>query len=245
MKCKRTSDARKHDHAVLEVMRQQAVKAVHEGQSATRVAAAYGVNVRTVFRWLADFSNGGQKALLAKPICGRPPKLSFDEMRWLAQAVKDNTPLQFKFSFGLWTLSLIKALIEHELGKNLALGSVSRAMKQLGFSAQKPLYQAWQQDAAQVQFWESQTYPAIRAEAKAQGATIYFCDESGIRSDCHVGTTWAPVGQTPVIEVTGRRFSLNMISAVRARGSSSSACLLAPRRPFFSLSMAIRFIKPN
>jgi transposase len=218
MKCKRTSDARKHDHAVLEVMRQQAVKAVHQGQSATSVAKAYGVNVRTVFRWLADFSNGGQKALLAKPICGRPPKLSADDMCWLAQAVKDNTPLQFKFAFGLWTLSLIKALIERELGKKLALGSVSRAMKQLGFSAQKPLYQAWQQDAAQVQRWESQTYPAIRAEAKALGATIYFGDESGMRSDCHVGTTWAPVGQTPVIEVTGRRFSLNMISAVCARG---------------------------
>jgi transposase len=91
-------------------------------------------------------------------------------------------------------------------------------MKLLGFSAQKPLYQAWQQDATLVRTWETELYPAIRAEAKACGATIYFADESGIRSDYHTGTTWAPVGETPVVEVTGRRFSLNMISAVSPQG---------------------------
>ena len=90
-------------------------------------------------------------------------------------------------------------------------------MKLLGFTAQKPLYQAWQQDPVLVRQWEAETYPAIKAEAAA-GATIYFADESGIRSDCHTGTTWAPCGETPVVEVTGRRFSLNMISAVSPRG---------------------------
>ena len=218
MKCKRTSDGRKLDHSALQVLRQQAVKAIREGQDVTSVSAAYGVNVRSVFRWLADFANGGQNALLAKPIPGRPPKVSADEMRWLARAVRDNTPLQFKFAFGLWTLSLIAALIEREFGKKLSLASVSRIMKILGFSAQKPLYQAWQQDATLVQQWEAETYPAIRAEAQAAGATIYFADESGIRSDYHTGTTWAPIGETPVVEVTGRRFSLNMISAVSPRG---------------------------
>ena len=54
MKCKRTSDGRKHDHGVLQVMRQQAVKAIREGQDVSSVAAAYGINVRSVFRWLAD-----------------------------------------------------------------------------------------------------------------------------------------------------------------------------------------------
>ncbi len=59
MKCKRTSDGRKHDHGVLQVMRQQAVKAIREGQDVSSVAAAYGINVRSVFRWLADFANVG------------------------------------------------------------------------------------------------------------------------------------------------------------------------------------------
>ena len=82
MKCKRPSDARAHDHHTLQVMRQQAVKAVRHGETADSVSKAMGVNIRTVFRWLADFSMGGQSALLAKPIPGRPTKLSADEMSY-------------------------------------------------------------------------------------------------------------------------------------------------------------------
>jgi transposase len=218
MKCKRTSDGRKLDHHALQVMRQEAIKAVREGQTVANVAAAYGVNVTTVFRWLAKFADGGQNALLAKPIPGRPPKISAEEIRWIALAVKDNTPQQFKFEFGLWTLSLMRELINRQFGKSLSLESVRRIMKLLGFSAQKPLYQAWQKDPELVRQWEAETYPAIKADAKAAGANIYFADEAGIRSDYHTETTWAPIGATPVVTVTGSRFSFNMLSAVSPRG---------------------------
>lgn len=218
MKCKRESDGRKIDHQSLQVMRQQAVKAVKSGQAVESVADAFGVSKRAVFGWLAKFAEGGQNALLAKPVPGRPPKISAEEMRWIAQTVKDNTPQQLKFEFGLWTLSLIGELIKRQFGKSLALASVSRVMKLLGFTVQKPLYQAWQQDPVLVRQWEVDTYPVIKSEAKAVGATIYFADESGIRSDYHTGTTWAPCGETPVVSVTGRRFSFNMISAVSPRG---------------------------
>jgi len=70
-------------------------------------------------------------------------------------------------------------------------------MELLRSTAQKPLYQAWQQDAALVRQWETDTSPAIRAEAQATGATIYFADESGTRSDYHTGTTWAPPVSRP------------------------------------------------
>lgn len=43
-------------------------------------------------------------------------------------------------------------------------------------------------------------------------------DEASIRSDIHSGTTWAPVGETPVVNTAGARFSINLILAVRARG---------------------------
>ena len=218
MKCERETDGRAIDHQTLEVLRMQAIKAVGRGQSVKDVAAAYGLNTRTIYRWLSQFAGGGQKALHAKPIPGRPPKVTPDEMRWIARAVRDECPQQFKFPYGLWTLSLIGKLIERQFGKSLSLASVSRIMKLLGFSAQKPLYEAWQQDPVLVQKWETETYPEIRAEARRVGASIYFADEAGIRSDYHTGTTWAPVGETPVVKVTGRRFSLNMISAVSPRG---------------------------
>jgi len=207
MRCKRTSDGRSHDHHTLQIMRQQAVKAVREGQPVESVAAAFGVNKRSVFRWLAAF-------LLAKPIPGRPSKLSQEQMEWIARAVRDNTPQQFRFEFGLWTLALIRHLIKRQFGIDLSTGAMYRVMTVLGFSAQKPKYRAWQQDAVLVRTWETDTFPAIMAQAKREGATVYFADESGVRSDYHKGTTWAPKGETPLVEATGRRFSLNMLSAI-------------------------------
>jgi len=218
MKCKRNSDARSIDHHALQVMRQQAIKAIGQGQKVQDVSAAFGVNVRSVFRWLSSYASGGQNALLAKAIPGRPPKITSDEMRWLERTLKDDTPQQHKFEFALWTLPLIGELLYRQFGKRLSPGTVSRMLRMLGFSPQKPLYRAWQQDPELVRTWRQTTYPAIQAEAKAVGATIYFGDEAGIRSDHHRGTTWAPVGKTPVVKATGRRFSLNMLSAVSARG---------------------------
>lgn len=218
MKCKRNSDGRSIDHPSLQVMRQQAVKAVGNGEAATSVAKAFGVNVRSVFRWLADYASGGQKALQAKPIPGRPQKVSPDEMRWLAKTIKDETPQQFKFEYALWTLALVGEVLARQFGKRLSKGSVSRLMRILGFTVQRPLYRAWQQDAELVKKWQAEDFPAIRAEAKVAGAVIYFGDEAGMRSDHHAGTTWAREGQTPIVTATGRRFSLNMISAVSGRG---------------------------
>ena len=67
--------------------------------------------------------------------------------------------------------------------------------------------------------WKREQFPAIRAQAAAAGATIWFADEAGVRSDYHAGTTWAPVGRTPIVRTTGARHSVNLISAVTAQGA--------------------------
>jgi hypothetical protein len=54
-----------------------------------------------------------------------------------------------------------------------------------------------------VERWKREEFPAIREQARRRGATIYFADEAGVRSDYHAGTTWAPVGRTPVVRTTG------------------------------------------
>lgn len=67
-------DARSLDHQMLQTLRQRAVAAVNEGCSVAQVAMVYGLNRRTVFRWLADYRRDGPQALLAKPIPGRPKR---------------------------------------------------------------------------------------------------------------------------------------------------------------------------
>jgi transposase len=218
MKSKRDSDGRKLDHVSLQTMRIQAVKAVERGQTVAEVAAAFGVNERSVYRWLAAYASGGQKGLQAKPIPGRPTILKAEHLRWLASTVRNTTPPQHCFAFALWTLNLIGEVIERQFGIKLSRSAVGRAMGMVGFTPQRPLRRARGRDPVLVAHWEREEYPAIAAEAKRVGARLYFGDEAGMRSDHHAGTTWAPMARTPTVVTTGQRFGVNMLSAVAADG---------------------------
>jgi transposase len=139
-------------------------------------------------------------------------------MRRLYTMIVGADPAQYEFAFALWTRDMVRTLIHREFAVSLSAVSVGRLLRTLGLSPQRPLWRAWQADPEAVARWKDEQFPAIRAQAKAAGATVYFADEAGIRSDYHAGTTWAPVGQTPVVKATGARHSLNMISAVTAQG---------------------------
>lgn len=139
-------------------------------------------------------------------------------MEWIYNAITLKNPLQFKFEFALWTRPMIRALIQDKMGIRLSLASIGRLLAQLGLTCQKPLMRAFQQNLTLVEKWLRQEYPRIQVRAKRMGAEIFFADEAGVRSDFHSGRTWAPRGKTPIIQRTGVRFGLNMISAVSPKG---------------------------
>jgi transposase len=109
-------------------------------------------------------------------------------------------------------------LIYDKFGFRLSRSSVSRLLNQMGLSAQRPLWRAYQQDPEKVEQWLNVEFPKIKALAKRHKADIFFGDEAGVRSDYHSGTTWAKRGQTPVVTSTGARFGINLISAISPRG---------------------------
>ena len=212
-------DARKLDHGTLEQIRIRAVQRVQAGESPEVVIRALGFSTRCIYSWLAMYRAGGWDALKAKRISGRPPKLASRDLQWVYRTVTGKNPLQLGFPFALWTRAMIAKLIVKRCGVRLSLASVGRLLAQLGLTCQKPLWRAYQQDGSRVEQWLKSEYPRIRALAKREKAEIYFEDESGVRSDFHSGSTWAARGQTPVVRVTGQRFSLNMISAISPRGA--------------------------
>ena len=218
-------DGRSLDHRTLEQLRKRTARQIVEGeQSTVEVAAALGLHLRTVQRWAREYRRGGEKALVAKPLFGRPTKLSEKQQRELRRIVVDKNPMQMKFPFALWTRDLIGKLIQERYGVSLSRSAVGRLLHRMALSAQKPKYQAWQQDAEAVRRWKEKEYPAIVKQAKKHGAEIYFQDEAGVRSDYHSGTTWAARGNTPVIQTTGARFNVNMISAISPRGHLRFMC---------------------
>jgi transposase len=211
-------DGRKIGPEAMEQIRIRAVKRVQQGESPEKVITTLGFSRACIYNWLARYRAGGWHGLRSGKHTGRPKKLDGTQIAWIYKTIRDKDPIQLKFSFALWTRSMVTRLIHKQFGIKLSETSVGRLLRQMGFSCQKPLYRAYQQDPEAVEHWKKTVFPQIKKRAKKLGATIYFEDEAGIRSDFHAGTTWAPKGQTPVIKVTGARFSTNMIAAISTRG---------------------------
>jgi transposase len=191
----RDNDGRKLDHKTLEALRIRAVGQVEAGAHPEDVAAALGLHRKTVYDWLAKYREGGTDALRARPVPGRPPKLGGPQLSRLYALIAGQDPRQLQFEFALWTREMIREVIRREFKVALSVVSVGRLLRKLGLSPQRPLHRAYQQDPEAVQRWKKEAYPAIRAEAEAAGATVYFADEAGIRSDYHAGTTWSRSGR--------------------------------------------------
>src|SRR3954447_22236584 len=128
----RDNDGRKVDHATLAAMRVRAVAQVRAGAHPEDVAAVLGLHRSTVFGWVATYREGGPDALQARPVPGRPPKLSGEQVRRLYTLIVGHDPRQLEFEFGLWTRQMVRALIRREFGVALSVVSVGRLLRRWG-----------------------------------------------------------------------------------------------------------------
>ena len=198
--------------------RKMVVDAVREGEKPAGVARVMGIPLRTLFHWLELYRHGGYDALREAKRSGRPRKVNGEVLRWLYNAITLGDPQQYQFEFCLWTLGIIRAMLKRVHGIELSKSGVSRLLGHLGLSPQVPKYKSYRQDPQKLRQYLEITFPGLVQEARRIGAVIYFVDEAAVRADAHRGTTWAPVGQTPVVQDSGDRFGLRLMSAVSPRG---------------------------
>jgi transposase len=198
--------------------RLRAVQLLKEGNEAAIVARMFNVSRAMLFRWQQKYDEGGPVALETKKTPGPASRLSPTQLSKLYAIITGSDPRQLQFDFGLWTRKIIRDLIRREFGVKFSEVQIGRLLKKMGLSPQRPLYRAYQQDPERVAEWKKSIYPKIRKLAAEEGASIFFEDEASVRTDHHAGTTWAPVGQTPVVITTGERKSVNMVSAISPRG---------------------------
>ena len=83
----------------------------------------------------------------------------------------------------LWTRELDGAMIEGRYGIALSRWAVGQYMKAWGLMIQKAVRRAIERNLTKVRFWLQTKYPAIQTQARAEGASIWWGNESGLRSD--------------------------------------------------------------
>jgi transposase len=207
-------DGRTWTHEASEAIRKMAVQRVLEGERPSAVIRAYGLCRTTIYKWLRAAKRGGQAALASRKGTGRPDKLNDRQKQQVRRWICGRDPRQYGFDFGLWTRKIVATLIERKMEISLSVTSVGRLLAELQITPQKPLRRAYERDPAAVEKWKREEYPALEKRAKKLGADIFFLDEAGIRSDAPLQRTWGAKGQTPVVPTSGKRQSVNAISAV-------------------------------
>jgi transposase len=172
----------------------------------------------TIYPWLRKFHEEGWDALVEKIAQGPEPKLKEKQRQQVKRWILGKDPRQYGFEFGLWTRRIVQTLIQEKMGVELGLTAIGRLLASLEITPQKPLRRAYERDPKAVDLWLKETYPKLRKRAKRAGAMIFFLDEAGFQSDPPLGRTYGLKGTTPVVVTSGQRQSINVISAVNARG---------------------------
>jgi transposase len=214
-------DTRSLPGAAQAALRRRAVRAVLDGMTQAEVARVFGVHPNAVNRWIKRYREGGWDSLSERRRgrrAGEQAALSERQQQEVITLVRETTPDQLGLAGFLWTRDAVAELIAQRYGVWLARTTAGRYLRGWGFSPQKPQHRALEQNPVAVARWLEEEYPAIRAQARQEGGVVLWLDEMGVRSDAAAGRSWAPVGQTPVIKRTGKRFRVNMLSAISNAG---------------------------
>jgi transposase len=217
----RQVEMRKLPAAAQEERRWQVIGLRQRGLTYEEIAGQFGLSRTGVINVCQRFAVEGSKGLVSKPR-GRKP----DEQRLLDAAqeaeiqglIRRHTPDELDLPFALWSRAAVGLLIARRCGVTLAVRTVGQYLARWGFTTQKPIRRADEQDPAAVRRWLRRDYPAMVIRAKQARGVIFWGDETGLRSDDVRGRGSAPRGRTPVVRVCHKRAGLSLIPAVANRG---------------------------
>lgn len=212
----RDNDGRKLDHQTLEAFRIRAVRQIlDEGALPEDVAATLGLNRSTVYGWLSAYRHGGEDALRAKPIPGRPQKLCGEQVARLHSMLVETDPRQLSFACALWRREIVRQVIHRQFGIALSAASVSRLLAAMGFWPQPPLQRAREREPQRLARWKNEVFPALRTMAKKERARLFYVQESVIRPEPAPSSAGRPAPSRG----TGKGGLISVISAVTAKGT--------------------------
>jgi transposase len=217
-------NARKQTLEQLHERRKQVVRLHKKAIGIMQIVDMTGLSYPAVRSCIDLFEAGGWQAIrpaLRGRSAGTGRSLTQAQEGSIQRTIIDNRPEQLKMDFFLWSRAAVGQLIEQEYGIKLHVRSVGKYLKRWGFTPQKPIKRAYEQNPHAVEAWLQGEYPAIEQRARSEGAEIHWGDETALVNTDVRGRSFAPMGQTPVAKtVGGTRQKLSMIATVTNQGKT-------------------------
>ncbi len=202
----------------LEGRRFRAWELAQAGWKQKAIAQALGVTKGAVSQWMKRAREGGQEALRRHPAPGAKSKLKPEQIAELPNVLAQGAEA-YGFRGKVWTHPRIAAVIKQKFGVKYHDNHIPRLLKKIGWSRQKPRRRATQRDEAAIARWREEDWLTIQKEAQEAGETIVFTDEAGFRLLPGMVRTYAPRGQTPVLDVPFGRDHLSVMGALTLDGT--------------------------
>lgn len=187
-----------------------------EGLSIETIASCCGITTDTIYRWLGWFES---EESLDEAIhddqggSGRKPALAKEKRPELEEILLEG-PEEYGFTGQMWTGPRVSEVIETEFDVSVNSVTAWRYMKQLGWSHQKPKHHSVKRDEVEIKKFRNKDWIEIRNNAKEQSRAIVFIDETKFRLLPTFQKTWAPKGETPVVETSGLFEPIAVIGAL-------------------------------
>ena len=174
-------DARKLPRDAQDEMRRQAMRMREELKLSWKaIAKVVGVHVSTVIGWSKRYSMEGSTGLKSKTrgrryLSGRTLTLA---QEWqLRSVIVGENPKQLSLPLALWNRRAVMQLVNVLFDIEMPIRTVGEYLLRWGYTPQRPMKRALEQNPVKVEQWLDDTYPTIEARAKAEGAVIYWGDE--------------------------------------------------------------------
>ncbi len=132
-----------------------------EGWSQQRIADALGVSKGAVSQWMKRGRHGGVEALKRQPAPGATPRLS-DKQRAKLPKLLERGAQAHGFRGEVWTCERVARVIRTEFGVSYHPAHVSRMVRALGLSLQKPSRRADQRDEEAIVRWKEEKWPSLK-----------------------------------------------------------------------------------
>ena len=138
--------------------------------SQAEIARQLGVSRASVSDWAKKVKAEGIRGLRKRTAKGGTSKLTKEQKERLKRLL-DRGALAQGFSTDRWTLQRVQELIQHEFEVSYHPNYLNRLLENLGFSPQKPLPSAIEQERELVQAWMEQDFPRLKKVAAARRRT--------------------------------------------------------------------------
>ena len=141
--------------------RLRAFELKEQGWKQKQIAQALGVTEGAVSQWMKRAREQGVEGLRHKPPPGATPRLSEDQRARVPELLERGAEAH-GFRGEVWTCERVAQVIRREFGVSYHPAHVSRLLKALRQSLQKPQRRANQRDEQAIEHWKEKRWPQLK-----------------------------------------------------------------------------------